>query len=205
MKIWGLLLLLAAAFPAGAETFQIDPVHSSVEFRIAHHVVGKVRGRFDKFEGSFDYVPGKPELWKASATIDANSINTGNETRDDDLRTAKFFDVKRCPTIQFVSDRASDVVGDKSKLHGRLTIHCVTRPVTLDMELGGTARNPKGEMSAGAAATTKINRKDFDMTFSKKLDAGGLMVGEEVEISLELEGDDSLNVVKPVAPAVPKK
>ena len=200
MKVWGLLLVLFAVLPAGAETFLIDPAHSSVEFRIAHHVVGKVRGRFDKFVGSFDYVPGKPELWKASATIDASSINTGNETRDEDLRSAKFFDVKRCPTLQFLSDKTTDVSGEKSKLHGLLTLHCVTRAVTLDVELGGTARNPKGEMSAGAGATTKINRKDFEMTFSKKLDAGGLMVGEEVEISLELEGDDSLNVLKPAAP-----
>ena len=186
MKVWCLFLLLAAA-PAGAETFQIDPAHSSVEFRIAHHVVGKVRGRFDQFAGSFDYVPGKPELWKASATIDANSINTGNATRDEDLRTAKFFDVKRCPTLQFVSDHAADIAGDKSKLHGLLTIHCVTRPVVLDVQFGGTLKNPEGKLSAGASATTKINRKDFDMTFSKKLDAGGLMVGEEVEIFLELE------------------
>ncbi|MFI5348735.1 MAG: YceI family protein [Elusimicrobiota bacterium] len=187
MKVWGLLFIMAGALPSAAETFQLDPVHSSIEFRIAHHVVGKVRGRFDKFSGSFDYIPGKPELWKASATIDAASINTGNETRDEDLRSAKFFDVKRCPTLQFVSDNASDVAGDKSKLHGRLTIHCVTRPVILDVEFGGTLNNPEGKLSAGASATTKINRKDFGMTFSKKLDAGGLMVGEEVEIYLELE------------------
>lgn len=180
-------LLAAMTASLRAETFQIDPGHSSVEFRI-RHLVGKVSGRFNAFAGQFDYEAGKPALWKASATIDAASIDTGISKRDDHLRNEDFLDAGRCPELRFASSRISGAGGDRARLHGDLTMHCVTRPVVLDLELGGVIKDPWGNLRAGATARGKIKRKDFGLAWNKLLEAGGAMLGEEVEITLEIEG-----------------
>ena len=187
-KVWSIAVLAAVlASPAAAETFNIDGAHSSVSFRV-RHLVSKVVGRFDKFEGTFDYEEGKPKAWKTSAKIDAASINTANEGRDKHLRSADFFDTDKCPSLEFVSKKVTAVKGNKARLQGDLTMHCVTKPVTLDLELGGTIAGPGGATKAGATATGKINRKDFGIVFNKALDNGGLMLGEDVEITIEIEG-----------------
>lgn len=182
-----LLALVCLVGPLRAQTYQIDPDHSKVMFRI-RHLVGKVTGRFNKFEGSFDYESGKPKAWKAWARIEAGSIDTGVEKRDSHLRTADFFDAEKCPALEFKSTKVTGVQGEKARLHGDLTIHCVTKPVVLDLELGGVAKDPWGNTRAGAMATGKINRKDFGLSWNKTLDAGGLLIGDEVEIMLEIEG-----------------
>jgi polyisoprenoid-binding protein YceI len=181
--------LLAAALllstSAYAKTYTIDGDHSSATFTI-RHLVGRVAGRFTKFSGTFDYDEKNPKVWKAAATIDASSNNTANDKRDSHLRTADFFDTAKYPTLMFKSTGVTDVSGNKAKLHGDLTMHGVTQPVVLDLEIGGVMKDPMGPGTrAGAVATGKINRKDFGIT--NKMDSGG-MIGDDVDITLNIEG-----------------
>ncbi len=180
-------LCVRMAGPLAAETFKIDPSHSSVTFRI-RHFVSNVQGRFNKFEGSFDYVEGKPASWAAKAKIDAASINTDQAKRDEHLRSADFFDTEKCPSIEFSSSKATDIKGGKGKLLGSLTLHCVTKPVALDLEFGGTVKTAQG-VKAGAVAKGTINRKDFGIVWNKTLDSGALILGEDVEITIDIEGN----------------
>jgi len=180
--------LLAAVLPsAQAATYKIDASHSSVLFKV-RHLIGKVSGRFDKFEGSFNYDPKDAKSWKTSATIDASSINTNMDKRDAHLRGADFFDVAKLPTLSFVSTKVSGLNGDKAKLAGNLTIHGVTKPVVLDLEILGAGKDPWGNQRASFTATTKIDRKEYGLTWNETLETGGVLVGEEVEITLEIEG-----------------
>lgn len=176
----------AAAQAARADVYEIDSSHSNIGFRIKH-LVGKVPGRFTKFSGTISYEPGKPETWKTEAKIHAGSINTDNEKRDGHLRTAEFFDTEKCPDITFKSTKVTDVKDNTAKLHGDLTMHCVTKPIVLDLEIAGTAKDPWGNAKAGFAATGTVNRKDFGIVWNKTLDAGGLMLGEDVAIALDIE------------------
>ena len=171
---------------AGAETYSVDPAHSSVNFTI-RHLVGKVTGGFGRCDASFDYDAKDPKSWKADATIQAASINTGIQKRDDHLRSADFFDVAKHPTLAFKSAGVTDVKGNKAKLHGDLTMHGVTRPVVLDLEINGPIKDPWGGTRVGAAAAGKVNRKDFGISYNKVLDAGGLMLGDEVDIVINIE------------------
>jgi polyisoprenoid-binding protein YceI len=186
-KILALAAVFSLAVPAlRAETYEIDSSHSQVGFRIKH-LVGKVSGRFTKFSGTVDYTPGKPGSWKVDATIDPASINTDNERRDGHLKAPDFFDVAKYPTMTFKSTKVTDVKGDTAKLHGDLTMHGETKPVVLDLEIGGVAPDPRGGSRAGFSATGVIKRKDFGITWNKNLDAGGTMLGEDVSISLDIE------------------
>jgi len=178
-------LLTPLAF---ADTYTIDPAHSSVGFKVQHLMVSKVYGKFDKFAGTFDYDPKNTKIWKASATIEAASINTGIEKRDAHLRGADFLDADKFPTLEFRSTGVLGAKGGSKKLKGDLTIHGVTKPVTLDLEVGGVAKDPWGGTRAGFTATGKINRKDFGLTWNKALETGGVLVGEEVYITIEVEG-----------------
>lgn len=178
---------LALAAPAFAATYEIDESHSSVGFRI-RHLVGKVSGRFEKFAGTFDFTEGKPQDWSATASIDAASINTANSKRDDHLRNEDFFDVAKCPKIEFRTKKVTATKGGKAKLHGELTMHCATKPVVLDLEINGVTTDPWGNDRVGVTAAGKLNRKDFGISYNKVLDKGGLMLGEEVQLELEIEG-----------------
>lgn len=181
------LMMAMLAAPLWAETYQIDPVHSGVTFRI-RHLVSKVTGRFDKFQGTFEYVADKPTGLKAGADLEAASINTGVEKRDNHLRAPDFFDVAKCPQLTFKSTKATDAQGNTAKLHGELTMHCVTKPVVLNVEFGGVAKDPWGNQRAGVIATTRLNRKDFGIIWNQALDTGQLVLGDEVEVTLEIEG-----------------
>jgi len=186
-KLLALAVVLAVAAPAlRAEVYEIDASHSQVGFRIKH-LVGRVPGRFTKFSGTIDFTPGKPETWKVDATIDPASINTDNEKRDGHLRAPDFFDVEKFPAMSFKSTKVTDVKGETAKLHGDLTMHGVTKPVVLDLELGGTTKDPWGNVKAGFSAKGKVNRKDFGIVWNKTLDTGSLMLGEEVEVSIDVE------------------
>ena len=187
-------LAVAAAAPAAAAKYVIDTAHSTVGFRV-RHFVAKATGRFTKFEGAIDYTPGKPESWKVDAKIDPASINTDNEKRDGHLKSADFFDVEKCPAMGFKSTKVTDVKDDTAKLHGELTMHCVTKPVVLDLEIGGVTG-----AKAGFSAKGKIARKDFGITWNRALDTGGAVLGEDVEVTLDIEADE----VK-AAPAPAKK
>jgi len=178
--------ILALTNYVRAADFNIDPSHSSVTFRIKH-VIGKVVGHFDKFSGTFSYDAGKPETWSAMASIDANSVNTGIEKRDNHLRSPDFFDVQKFPTLAFKSTVITDVQGDKAKLHGDLTIHGVTKPVVLDLDIAGAVKDPMGQGTrAGASATGHLNRLDYGVGPATGPIAG--MVGNDVEITIEVEG-----------------
>jgi len=186
-RIFALVAVLAVAATAlRAETYEIDPSHSQVGFRI-RHLVGKVPGRFTGFSGTIEYSPGKPESWKADAKIDPATINTDNEKRDGHLKSPDFFDVAKHPEMTFKSTKITDVKGETAKLHGDLTLHGVTKPVVLALELGGTTKDPWGSTRAGFTATGTVNRKDFGIVWNKALDTGGLMLGDEVAISLDIE------------------
>ncbi len=181
------LVLTGLAVSSRAATYKIDADHSSVTFKI-RHLLGKVSGHFDKYEGTFDYDPKNVAGFKASATIDATSINTGTPKRDDHLRSPDFFDVQKYPTIKFQSTKVSDVKDNKAKVTGDLTMHGVTKPVVIDVELLGTAKDPWGNQRSSLSGTTTLKRGDFGLTWNKAVESGGMLVGEDVEIDLEIEG-----------------
>ena len=189
MKMALVLFVAMLAVPrVGATTFEIDPVHSSVGFRVAHLVISKVSGKFAKYSGTVVYEKGSPKTWSAHATIDTTSVDTGNEQRDKHLRSADFLDVDKYPTIEFKSVRAENK-GGKTKLIGDLTLHGVTKRIALDLTVNGTVKDPFGDgQRLGAVGTAVINRKDYGLTWNKALETGGVMVGDEVELTLDIEG-----------------
>ncbi len=186
-NIYIALALAALSAPAGAATYKIDPAHSSVTFTVAHMAISKVHGRFDKFSGTLDYTPGETKTWKTEAVIETAGINTGSADRDDHLRGPDFFNAEKFPAMTFKSVKVSGVKGMRGKVHGELTLMGVTRPVVLEVEASGPATDPWGNERLGAVATAAINRKDFGLVWNKVLETGGLLVGEKVNITLELE------------------
>jgi polyisoprenoid-binding protein YceI len=180
------LVMLPLSVMAG--TFALDRAHSSVEFKVRHMTISSVRGSFDDFTASFTYEPGKPETWQAEALIEAASINTGNNDRDNHLRSDDFLSVGDFPKITFKSTGVKIPEEQPAKLLGDLTIRGITKPVVLDLEIHGMIDDPYGNTRAGFTATGKINRQDFGLTWSKVLETGGLVVGDRVDITIEIEG-----------------
>lgn len=174
---------MTTAVPVG--TWVIDPSHSEVGFTARHLMVSKVRGSFDKFSGTLtvadDFTASKVE-----ATIDAASVNTRDENRDNHLRTNEFFGVEEHPTWNFVSTGLTSKGSDYA-LAGDLTIKGVTKPVTLNLEVLGVNKDPWGNTKAGFSASTKINRKDFGVEWNAPLEAGGFLVGDDVTLNLEIQ------------------
>lgn len=164
----------------------LDPAHSEVGFTVRHMMVSKVRGTFGVKSATLT-ASEDPLDFALRATVDATSIDTNVEARDNHLRSADFFDVERFPTMQFVS-RGAKADGNGFLVDGDLTIRDVTRRVTFQVELGGFGADADGVYHAGASAKTIIDREDFGLTWSATLETGGLVVGKEVTILLELEG-----------------
>ncbi|HTL48839.1 MAG TPA: YceI family protein [Verrucomicrobiae bacterium] len=181
------VLILGLPASSQAATYNLDADHTTINFKV-HHLISWVNGQFKQFEGTFDYEPGKPETWKAKATIQAASIDTGVAPRDKHLRSPEFFDVDQFPTLTFESTKATAVDDKHAKLEGNLTIHGVTKPVVLDVEILGEVKDPWGNQLAGFTATTTINRKDFGLTWNKTVETGQLLVGEDVQITIEVSG-----------------
>jgi len=179
--------LLAGAPASSATTYAIDKDHTTVSFKI-RHLFSKVEGTFNDFEGSFEYVRGQPEAWRAEATIQAGSIDTRVEMRDKHLRSPDFFAVEQYPTITFKSISVTDTTATGATVHGLLAMRGVEQPVALDLQIHGEGKDPWGNVRSGFTATTKVNRKDFGLTWNEALETGQLLVGEEVEIVLEIEG-----------------
>ncbi|MBI4227573.1 MAG: YceI family protein [Candidatus Omnitrophica bacterium] len=175
------------AGPAWAATYALDADHTTVAFKI-RHLVAYVRGTFNQFEGTIDYEPGRPETWKARAVIQAASIDTRVPERDTHLRGADFFDVDTHPTLTFTSTTVTGATATAATLHGDLTIHGVTKPTTLALTIHGVGKDPWGNVRAGFTATTTIHRKEFGLTWNKAVEAGQLLVGDDVEITIEAEG-----------------
>jgi polyisoprenoid-binding protein YceI len=187
-------LLLAIALTAAApivvhaDTWQIDPNHTNVEFTVRHLMISNVKGQFEKTTGTITTDPANPAASSIDATIDASSVNTRVAMRDDDLKSPDFLDVAKYPTITFKSTKVEADGAGKWNVTGDLTLHGVTKPVVLAVEATGTPiKDPMGTTRVGASATTKINRKDFGLTWNKALEAGGVVVGDEVAISIDLE------------------
>jgi polyisoprenoid-binding protein YceI len=166
-------------------TYKLDPGHSDVAFTVRHMMVSKVRGHFTTVEAEIVLAP-DPLASSATATIDPNSIDTNNPTRDDDLRSANFFEVDKYPTISYRSTgiRHSE---DGFDLDGELTIRGVTRPVTLAVDVNGFTKDPYGGTRAGFSATGEIDRKDFDITTNIPMDGGGVVIGDTIQLFIEVE------------------
>lgn len=197
MKIFrpliAVVLLLSLAVSAGAAecaggNYQVDAAHSAVGFQVKHMAISKTRGTFDDYTGSFCFWPGKPETWSCEAVIQAISVNTGNDKRDEHLRSEDFFNAAEFPTLSFKSTGFKMEDDDEGTMTGELTIHGVTKTVEFELEVMGTVTDPWGNERAGFSASTKINRQDFGLSYNSVLEAGGLVVGDEVKITLEIEG-----------------
>jgi polyisoprenoid-binding protein YceI len=168
-------------------TYQIDPAHSSAQFTVRHMMITNVHGGFKKVSGSVVYDAENPANSSVNAEIDAASINTNEEQRDTHLRSGDFLDVDNFPTITFRSTKVEKSGDDEFKVTGDLTIHGVTRPVVLNVE--GPApegKDPWGNTRTGATATTKIKRSDFGLTWNAALETGGILVGDDLKIELDL-------------------
>lgn len=166
-------------------TWQIDATHSDVSFSVRHMMVSKVRGNFTDFTGTI-VTSEEPSDSTVTASITLNSIDTRNEQRDNHIRSADFFDVAQHPTMTF---RSTSLVakGDAWTLEGELSLHGVTKSVPLKLELNGFTADPYGGQRAGFSATAEINRRDFGIDISMPMDGGGVVVGEKIAITLEIE------------------
>jgi polyisoprenoid-binding protein YceI len=168
-------------------TYQIDPAHSSAQFSIRHMMIANVRGEFTKISGTVTYDSANPAGSNVDAGIEVSSINTRDAQRDAHLQSADFFDVGRFPLLTFRGNQITGRDGEW-KVKGDLTIHGVTREIVLDVE-GPTpeVKDPWGNLRIGATATAKLNRKDFGLAWSAALEAGGVLVGDEVKITIDIE------------------
>ena len=170
-----------------ADTFAVDPSHSRLGFVVRHLGFSKVRGSFEDFEGNLEFTPGDLHSLRADATIKANSITTNEPKRDEHLRSADFFDVETHPTITFETTDVRVITDHQFILVGQFTMHGVTETIELNGEYLGESKDPWGGTRIGFEAWTTINRKDFGLNWNVALEAGGFLVGEEVEIVLEVQ------------------
>jgi polyisoprenoid-binding protein YceI len=169
------------------ETWDIDYGHSSIGFSVRHMVVAKVRGHFTKWEGKLSLDTENLAGSSVDVTIDATSIDTRDAQRDGHLKSPDFLDVEKFGTIAFKSTKVEKKADDEITVSGNLTIHGVTKEVVLTTEYGGRAKDPWGGERAGFTAKTKVNRKDFGLAWNQVLEAGGVLVGETIEISIDVE------------------
>lgn len=168
-------------------TWTIDPSHSEVGFSVKHLMISTVRGRFAGVSGTATFAEGDFSQAAVEVTIDAASIDTREEKRDAHLRSGDFFDVEKFPTLTFKSRRVQAIKPDAFELVGDLTIRDITREVVLDVALEGFQKDPWGNQKSAFTASTKINRKDFGLTWNAALETGGVLVGEDVKISLDVQ------------------
>ena len=192
-----LAVLTFAAPVAAADVWQIDGTHSAVQFSVKHMMIATVRGEFGKMSGTIEYDGTNPASIKVDATIEVSTVNTREPKRDEHLKSPDFFDVAKFPTATFKSKQAVAGAAGTVKLVGDLTLRGVTKEITL--EVTGptqTIKDPRGNLKIGATATGKINRQDFGVSWSKPLDGGGVVVSDEVALTIDIEAGR-----KPDAPA----
>ncbi len=180
-------VFMAYALPAEAAVYALDPAHTVVGFSIEHMVISNVNGVFGDFKGEFE-VDGSNKLSNASTVINAGSIDTRIEKRDDHLRGPDFFDTAKYPEMSFKAVSVKQNGGKAFTLEGDFTMHGVTRRVSLEGEIRGPIKDPWGSTRAGIIVQGQINRKDFGLTWNNLLESGGLVVGELVDIKIEGEG-----------------
>ena len=167
--------------------WKIDPAHSEINFTVRHMMISNVRGRFEDFTGTVEFNRQSPHKSQVEVKINAASINTREEKRDGHLRSPDFLDAENFPYITFKSRKVEIMDEDSARLTGDLTIRDVTKEVTLDVDFNGLAKSPWGTLSAGFSAQTKINRKDWNLNWNQALETGGVLVGEEIKVNIELE------------------
>ena len=181
-------LVLAALFAAAPLTLEGDPAHTSAGFSVKHMVVTTVRGEFTKVNSTLHWNRDDPTKSAVDLKIDAASINTNNEKRDGHLKSADFFDAQKCPEITFKSNKVQKESADKYKVSGDLTMHCTTKPVTLDVAFTDQpVKTPFGTTVYAASATGKIKRSDWGLNWNKALESGGVIVSDEVKLDVDVE------------------
>jgi polyisoprenoid-binding protein YceI len=180
--------LITAIQPAAAQSaWTIDPAHSAAQFQVKHLMISTVRGEFGKISGKVTFDRKNYSTIKAEAIINVASINTREPKRDDHLRSPDFFDAAKYPNITFKSKRVESIKGNKFNLVGDLTIRGVTKEITLIVEATPIVKGMTGESRIGAQATAKLNRQDYGVKWNRSLDSGGVVVGDEIQIILDLE------------------
>jgi polyisoprenoid-binding protein YceI len=178
----------AAQAPGTFTTWKLDPAHSLAEFKVKHMMISNVKGRFSGLSGTLSLDESDHTHSSVEASLDVATVKTGDEQRDGHLRSAEFFDAEKFPTITFKSSNIDAKGGADYAVTGELTLHGVTKAVTFAVEdLSQPSKDPWGNLRIGLSATTKINRKDFGLTWNSALETGGLLVGEDVTLSLEVQ------------------
>jgi polyisoprenoid-binding protein YceI len=183
-----MVAILVAPSTVPAKNYKIDAEHTSVRFRV-RHLFTKTDGQFKTFEGKIVYDVATPAELKVTGSIDVGSIDTNVKERDNHLRSKDFFDVANHPKITFESTSVSDIdaKANTGKLHGKLTLRGVTKDIVLDVAFTGEGSDPWGNHKAGFTAATKIDRKEFGLTWNETLETGGVLVGDEIEIQIDAE------------------
>ena len=172
-----------------AKTYAIDTAHSHVRFWVRHLMISKVHGEFGGVSGTVEAVPGQPTSGQLQVTVDVTSISTGNEGRDGHLKSADFFDVEQFPTMTYRSTKVTELGEGEYEIQGDLTLHGVTKPVTLKAEISEEIASPFGGTKVGVSATGKIDRETFGLTWNQALETGGVAVGKDVNIQIDVELD----------------
>jgi polyisoprenoid-binding protein YceI len=181
-------LFLAAASSVQAQTWTIDSSHSAAQFAVRHMMVTTVRGDMGKITGAVSFDPAKPAAGSIEATVDVTGINTREAGRDKHLKSADFFDVEKFPTITFKSKKIDPAAGGGFKVSGDLTMRGVTKEVVLDVEpLRPVIKDQRGASRTGTTATTKLNRQDYGVNWSRALDGGGVVVSDDVSVTIDIQ------------------
>jgi polyisoprenoid-binding protein YceI len=178
----------ATTNPPTVLTWKIDPAHSSAEFKVRHMMISNVKGSFRGLTGTMIQNTADPGKCTIEASVDVATVSTGDPQRDGHLKSADFFDVEKYPVMTFKSSQVERKGAEEYKVSGDLTLHGVTKPVTFDVEGPSTpGKDPWGNTRIGLSATTKINRKDFGLNWNASLETGGILVGEDVQITLDVQ------------------
>lgn len=188
--LFSFLALTFSSTNVFAAKFKLDKAHTSISFTAPHLVVSKVKGRFDRFEGAFEFDEKTMKLDGILVTVQADSINTNEKDRDKHLRSPDFFDVVKFPEMTFKSTKVDYKKGKPDKVHGDLTIRGISKPVVLEVEYNGAVTDPMGNRVVTFEAEGRVNRKDFGVNWNKALDKGGWVVGDDIKIEIEGEAKE---------------
>ncbi len=179
---------IALQASAATTTWKIDPAHTAAQFAVKHMMISTVRGEFKGVTGTVIWDEQDATKSSVEVTIDTKTVNTGEEKRDQDLRSANFFEVDKFPTMTFKSKKVEPAGAGKLKITGDLTMHGVTKEVVLDVDgPSGAIKDPWGNTRAAASATAKLNRQDFGVKWNANMDGGGVVVGDTVNITIDME------------------
>lgn len=180
--------MATTATPASLITWKLDPAHSGAEFKVRHMMISNVKGSFSGLSGTLVENPADPSRSTVEASIDVATLNTGDAQRDGHLKSADFFDAEKHSSLTFKSTKVEPAGKGDYKVTGDLTLHGITKSVTFAVEgVSEPSKDPWGNLRIGLSASTKINRKDFGLTWNSPLETGGVLVGEDVAISLEVQ------------------